>query len=59
MIDAPVKLEELFPAAKELFTAMKRNGRLRGRLPLLVWTVAGAVLVLLGYRIVKWADRNL
>lgn len=59
MIDAPVKLEELFPAAKELFTASHRPDRLRGRLPLLAWTLAGAVLFLIGYRLVRWADRNL
>jgi len=59
MIDAAVKLEELFPAAKELFTAIQRNGRLRRRLPLAAWTLAGAALVLMGYRLVRWADRNL
>lgn len=59
MIDAAVKLEELFPAAKELFTAIQRNGSLRRRLPLAAWTLAGAALFLIGYRLVRWADRNL
>ena len=55
MVNEPPKLEDLFPTAKDLFPAHGKNNAL----PLVAWTVAGAVALLLGYRLLRWFDRNL
>lgn len=58
MLAEQLKVEELFPTARELFgVAPTQAGR--PAVPLFAWLVAGAIAVLAGQRIVYWIDRNL
>jgi hypothetical protein len=56
MIAEPTRIEDLFPTAGPLF-----NGRRHRRTSITIMTllIAAGVLVLLGARLLHWADRNL
>lgn len=58
MVRERVNIQDLFPAARELFKPdQKRRPRLWIRL--VGWILAGLAATLLGRRILSWFDRNL
>lgn len=59
MVHEPIKLEDLFPTAKALFAERAKNDRPHGAVPILALTMAGALVALIGYRVLRWFDRNL
>ncbi len=58
MAPDPIRIEDLFPSAVELFRGPTARGR-RLRLPLLAWVIAGALAALVGRQLLTWADHNI
>ena len=56
MLQDPVRVDELFPAAKELFDRISGQRRTAS---LLAWGLALGLAFVLGRKALRWIDRNL
>ncbi len=56
MLKDTVRIEDLFPTAKELFGCTTRR---RTAASWLAWVSAAALAFLLGRKALRWIDRNL
>jgi len=53
----PIKIEDLFPSAVDLFCGQTVR-RCRDRLPLLAWVIADALAALVGRHLLSGVDHN-
>lgn len=59
MVTEKVSAQDLYPSASELFRPAGKTKDTRARRLALTWLLAGALVALVGRRILGWIDRNI